>query len=82
MGHVPQVSQQKASPWEARAVPLGPPPLWFITRDSDFATVHAGKMILNAALYQELAGLLVPRAVSSTLLCNDHQITEEPKHLF
>jgi hypothetical protein len=49
MGHVPQVSQQRASLWEARAVRLGKPPLWFITKDSDFGTVHAGKMILNAA---------------------------------
>ena len=33
------------------------PRLWIITKDSDYGTVHAGKMILNAALYQELARL-------------------------
>jgi len=31
--------------------------LWIITKDSDFATKHAGKMFLNAALYKELARL-------------------------
>ena len=33
------------------------PKLWMITRDSDYGTVHAGKMFLNAALYQELTSL-------------------------
>jgi PIN domain len=33
------------------------PKLWIITRDSDYGTVYAGKMFLNAALYQELARL-------------------------
>lgn len=31
--------------------------LWIITRDSDYATKHEGKMFLNAALYQELSQL-------------------------
>ena len=31
--------------------------LWIITKDSDYATKHEGKMFLNAALYQELARL-------------------------
>jgi hypothetical protein len=31
------------------------PSLWIITRDSDYATKHEGKMFLNALLYQELA---------------------------
>ena len=33
------------------------PKLWIITKDSDYGTVHAGKMFLNASLYQELAQL-------------------------
>jgi hypothetical protein len=31
------------------------PRLWIITNDSDYGTVHADKVFLNAALYQELA---------------------------
>jgi hypothetical protein len=31
------------------------PMLWIITRDSDYATTHQGKLFLNAALYNELA---------------------------
>ena len=30
------------------------PTLWILTRDSDYAIKHEGKMFLNAALYQEL----------------------------
>ena len=33
------------------------PRLWIMTRDSDYGTLHAGKMFLNAALYQDLARL-------------------------
>ena len=33
------------------------PQLWIISRDSDYGTVYAGKMFLNAALYRELARL-------------------------
>jgi hypothetical protein len=33
------------------------PPLWIITRDSDYATRHEGKPFLNAALYKELVQL-------------------------
>jgi hypothetical protein len=31
------------------------PILWIITRDSDYGTMHEGKIFLNAALYQDLA---------------------------
>jgi PIN domain len=33
------------------------PKLWIITRDSDYATAHDGKMYLNALLYLELGNL-------------------------
>lgn len=33
------------------------PPLWIMTRDSDYGTLHAGKMFLNAAFYQDLTRL-------------------------
>jgi PIN domain len=33
------------------------PRLWIITTDSDYGSVYAGKMFLNAALYQDLVSL-------------------------
>jgi hypothetical protein len=52
------------------------PRLWIITRDSDYGTVHAGKMFLNAALYQELARLYESEP---TVFCFDN-IAEGLRH--
>lgn len=52
------------------------PKLWIITKDSDYGTVHEGKMFLNAALYQELAGLY---RSEPTVFCFDN-ITDGIEH--
>ena len=38
------------------------PRLWIITKDSDYGTVYAGKIVLNAALYRDLSRPLFPRS--------------------
>jgi len=44
------------------------PRLWIITKDSDYGTVYAGKIVLNAALYRDLVSLYrsEPEAFAST----------------
>jgi hypothetical protein len=51
--------------------------LWIITGDSDFATKHAGKMILNAALYKDLVTQM--RSAEPAVFCFDN-IPDALKH--
>jgi hypothetical protein len=52
--------------------------LWIITGDSDFATKHAGKMILNAALYKDLVTQM--HSAEPEVFCFDNLIPDGLKH--